>query len=124
MCTRTCVAGSHFRCFRYLQGECRLRLGRTKASLVLLSPCTPFPMTYSPEIIPLAFSMRMSASPQHFSRTHAKSRSSQLGSAFGLHSISDDINSLEIQGKWGSVRQRGSVPSIFNGGTMGDNHFL
>jgi hypothetical protein len=32
--------------------------------------------------------------------------------------ISDDINSPEIQGKWGPLRQRGSVPSIFNGGTM------
>jgi hypothetical protein len=38
--------------------------------------------------------------------------------------ISDDINSPEIQGKWGPLRQRGSVPSIFNGGTMGDNHFV
>jgi hypothetical protein len=27
--------------------------------------------------------------------------------------ISDDINSPEIQGKWGPLRQRGSVPHIF-----------
>jgi hypothetical protein len=47
---------------------------------------------------------------------------SKLGSSLALHSISDDINSPEIQGKLGPVRQRGSVPSIFRGGTYGDNH--
>jgi hypothetical protein len=71
-------------------------------------------MTYSPEIFPLAFSMRMSASPQHIS--------SQLGSAFGLHAISDDKIPQKSGGNGALYDNEAVYRPFFKGGKKGDCH--
>jgi hypothetical protein len=63
--------------FLYCHGEKR---SDEIQSLKLIVPFLSFPI----------FARRMSATARNFSRTHAKSRSSKLGSSLALHSISDD----------------------------------
>jgi hypothetical protein len=65
-----------------------------------------------------AFARRMSATARNFSRTHAKSRSSKLGSFLALHSIPDEMNFPEIQGKGEQYDKEVVYTSFLQGGTL------
>jgi hypothetical protein len=63
----------------------------------------------------IRFARHLDQSPFSAAAQHS---SNKFDFAFALHENPDDINSPEIRGKWGPVRQRGSVPTIFKGGAV------
>jgi hypothetical protein len=69
----------------------------------------------------IRFARHLDQSPFSAAAQHS---SNKFDFAFTLHENPDEIKSPEIQGKWGPVRQRGSVPTIFKGGTFGKAIFL
>jgi hypothetical protein len=81
----------------------------------------PRKKSLKPAWLCIRFARHLDQSPFSAAAQHS---SNKFDFAFALHENPYDINSPEIHGKWGTERQRGSVPTIFKGGTFGDNHIF